>query len=273
MPPAHDLAPPLDADAIRAALPPGAAVGRAIRVFGEVGSTNDLARAWGERGEDEGIVALAEFQSAGRGRRGARWHAPAGANVLASILLRPRAGADLWPRIAHLAALAAARACERFLPGGAAQVKWPNDIYLRGRKAAGLLCEAFFPGPGSGFAVLGIGINANLQTSDLPEELRDLATSLRIESGAPIDRNALAAAFLAEIGALYPASLADFAPVRGELWARSYLAGHRVSAQTGGGTAVGEAVGLGAGGELRLRLDSGEERALASADLVRICGG
>jgi len=137
------------------------------------GSTNDRARDLAAAGAPHGTLVTAAEQSAGRGRQGRRWSAPAGRALLASIVLREP------PELLPLAAaVAVADAVAAALPGGrgdAVAIKWPNDVLLDGRKVAGVLVEGR---PQAGWAVLGIGVNAALDLELLPEELRGVAGTL-----------------------------------------------------------------------------------------------
>jgi BirA family biotin operon repressor/biotin-[acetyl-CoA-carboxylase] ligase len=114
-----------------------------------VRSTNDLAREAGRRGEAEGLVVVAEEQVAGRGRIGRAWVAPPGCCVLCSVLLRPRFSPEQAFYLTIAASLAIYRAASAHFPPddkGAVTIKWPNDVLVRGRKVAGILCESEFGG-------------------------------------------------------------------------------------------------------------------------------
>lgn len=148
----------------------------------------------------EGAVAAAEEQSEGRGRLGREWHAPARRGVLASVLLRPGVEAPRLPELSVVAGKAVAAAL-RSQADVDAMVKFPNDVLVEGRKVAGVLAEAH-----NGRVVLGIGVNANQDTDELPD---DQATSLRIETGAPTNRAALLGAILAQLEREYDAWVSD----------------------------------------------------------------
>ncbi len=157
----------------------------AIERYDEVASTQDVAR---ERLVD-GRVIVAAWQRAGRGRHGRPWNAPPGRALLFSAVLDPT-----WPVAPILPLLAgvAVRDAIATTAGISAELKWPNDVLTDGAKVAGILVERP-PGP---FAVLGIGINANLEAADLPG---DWATSLLIRTGHPVDLDALLAATLEQL--------------------------------------------------------------------------
>ena len=139
--------------------------------FRRTDSTNDRARSLAEAGAPHGTTVTAAEQTAGRGRQGRRWTAPAGRALLASVILRS------WPRVAPLAAgVAVAQA----LPGSTA-LKWPNDVLLDGRKVAGILVEGR---PREGWAIVGVGVNLAVRPEDFPAELRETAATLALEPGA-----------------------------------------------------------------------------------------
>jgi BirA family transcriptional regulator, biotin operon repressor / biotin---[acetyl-CoA-carboxylase] ligase len=157
----------------------------------ETDSTNERAKALALSGAPHGTLVTAEAQTAGRGRLGRAWVAPAGTSVLASLVVR-----GLGERSAHLplaAAVAVAEACERCVSVKSA-IKWPNDVWIDGRKVAGILVEGR---PQEGWAVLGIGLNVTVRDEDLPAELRGHATSLAI--AAPDDPPPSLEAVLAEL--------------------------------------------------------------------------
>jgi len=170
-----------------------------IRRFGEIDSTNRYLLDEARAGAPEGLVAVADYQSAGRGRLGRRWEAPPGANLLASVLLRPM----LEPEELHLCtvavALAATAACERGA-GVVPDLKWPNDLLVRGRKLAGILAEAVPAGSGPGrtgpgrtsgggmAVVVGLGLNVGWpppDTTTLPTPVPDDAVPDDAEPDAP----------------------------------------------------------------------------------------
>ena len=151
-------------------------VGRRIAVWNRVGSTNDVAARGAGSIANEGLVVLAEEQTAGRGRRGRAWTAPAGSSLLMSVLLFPPEPTADPGWLTALAALAVVEVVAAW-SGRDARIKWPNDVRVDGRKIAGILVER---GPG---AVIGIGLNVNIRLDQFPDELRDSATSLRILTG------------------------------------------------------------------------------------------
>ncbi len=134
-----------------------------------------------EPGAPEGALAVAGEQTAGRGRLGRRWFAPAGTSLLCSLQLRPQVSPERLPQLTGVAARACAEAIAT-LTGIEPQLKFPNDLLAGGRKLAGILAEAR-----EGRVVLGIGINVNVPEADLPTEVDRPATSLLVETGSEHD--------------------------------------------------------------------------------------
>lgn len=147
----------------------------------ECASTNDIAREWARDGAPEGATVTADFQTAGRGRRGRIWHSTPGENLLISVVLRPPdLLADAWI-LAFVAALAVSDALAEF--GVVSQLKWPNDILVEGRKVAGVLVETSALSGGDWAAVVGVGVNVNQArfAEDAAYEVRPI--SMRIALG------------------------------------------------------------------------------------------
>jgi BirA family biotin operon repressor/biotin-[acetyl-CoA-carboxylase] ligase len=170
-----------------------------VRRFGDVDSTNRVLLELGRQGAPEGTVVVADHQTAGRGRLGRTWVAPAGSGLLMSVLLRPA----LAPEQLHLATAAvalAARAAVADVAGFEPGVKWPNDLVVGDRKLAGVLAEADFSGGGDAPAVVvGIGINLNWPAEGpegLPVDVALGATAANLVSGRDVDRDAVLTSLL-----------------------------------------------------------------------------
>jgi BirA family biotin operon repressor/biotin-[acetyl-CoA-carboxylase] ligase len=157
----------------------------------------------------EGTVAVAEEQSAGRGRLGRSWHAPPRTSVLVSVLLRPAVNPARLPELSLVAGGAVAEAIAD-VTGIEPTIKFPNDVLVGGRKVAGILAES-----GNGRVVLGIGVNANQAADQLPADTQTEATSLRAELGEPVDRAELLAAILARLEDAYDRWLTTGSSVSG----------------------------------------------------------
>ncbi len=179
--------------------------------FAAVGSTNDVVRGWLAEGTPEVCLAVADEQTAGRGRQGRTWTAPPGAALLLSLGFRPDwlSPERVW-RLAATVSLAMADAAEEVagLPDRAIRLKWPNDLVVEDetdgtvRKLAGVLGETDDLGGATPRAVIGLGINADWAAGDFPAELAPTMTSLREAShGRPIDLAFLLDAFLSRLEA------------------------------------------------------------------------
>lgn len=167
--------------------------GQNLHFFEETGSTNPDAKRFAEEGEPHGTTVVAERQTAGRGRRGRSWVSPAGKSVYFTIVVRPKFDPDKASMITLVMALSVAEAIQEVtgLPAG---IKWPNDIVVNGKKVVGILTELSVTPEMNEiqFLVAGVGVNVNQDSAEeFPEEIRETATSLKIESGRRIARAVL----------------------------------------------------------------------------------
>ena len=239
-------------------------IGRRIAVWNRVVSTNDLAARASGSSANQGLVILAEEQSAGRGRRGRVWSAPSGSSILMSVLLFPSPSMADPGWLTALGAVAVAEVVAEFF-GLDARIKWPNDVRVDRRKLAGILVER---GQGT---VLGIGLNVNVNVDDFPEDLRDSATSLQRLLGVPLDRSDVARALIqrldfhhAQAVAAGPDSLND------HYRSRSEHLGHEVEVSTATETVVGRLVDLDLRSGLTLALPGGQVRKIPGRDVAAI---
>ncbi len=261
-------------------------IGRRIEYLNSTTSTND--EAWQRIEEDtaDGLVILAEYQTAGRGRLGRVWHSPRGASLLCSVALIDRlesrsdkvasrscrVGELTGGEIGLLAAVAARDAivcCSDVIP----IIKWPNDLLVAGRKLGGVLIESRVRRDSSRACVLGIGINCLQQTGHLPPELADSATSLELESDRVVDRTALVIALLAELdGWLTSDQRRLNGHIRAAWLARCEPMGQRIRLQHGGRVYSGSVVDIDPDAALIVRLDEGGVRAFSAAHTTIIRG-
>lgn len=235
----------------------------AVHLFQTVGSTNDEARALADGGAPAGTVVVAEEQLAGRGRGGKEWASPPGLGIWMTVVLRPAAlpAPGLLP---ILVGLAAAEAIDEYVRPARAQVKWPNDVQLAGRKVAGILCEGAWEADRPGAVVAGIGINCGHSGDDFPPELRDTATSLRISAGWAPPRAEVAGSVVRAILRLAgnpPAQLGG--ALLDALRARDALEGKPVVV-TVATPVTGIALGISPSGALLVRSDAGVLRTVRS---------
>ncbi len=241
-------------------------IGRRIAVWNRVTSTNDLAVRAGTSSSNDGLVILAEEQTAGRGRRGRSWTAPACSSILMSVVLVPPshlalAVPDPAFGCAWLTALAAVAAADLVTSwtGRDAKLKWPNDVRIDGRKIAGILVERVVTPGRSGrqgsatatfydvwAAVIGIGVNVNLSRDAFPAELAAGATSMQIEAGGALfDRSELARDLIRRLDHWYDATQSSGIEVLNAPWqARSEHLGQIVRVATAVGSLSGRLVAM-----------------------------
>lgn len=203
---------------VRAALGEVRTVGRRIDCFASIDSTNDYLKRIAADGAPDGTVAVAAEQTAGRGRRGRSFQSAADQGVYLSALLRPQLGAGSLLPLTGLCAAAMCSAVERVC-AVRPQIKWTNDLVLNGKKLCGILTELGMEGGALSYVIVGIGVNVSQKAEDFEGEVAGIATSLERELGEPVSKNALAAAMIGELDALYTALL------RGET--ADYLARYR----------------------------------------------
>lgn len=245
-----------------------------VRWVDSTGSTNADLLALAAEGADDGVVLVADHQTAGRGRRDRRWEAPPGASLLCSVLIRPTLPVGLVPLTALAAAVAASDACDRVAdvrPG----LKWPNDLVVAGpdsteRKVAGILSESSLRGGEVAAVVIGTGLNVNWPT-DFPAELAGIATSLNHHAGRDLDREELLVAYLEGLEPLLAKLPTDEG--RAELLDRyrrlSVTLGRMVQVEMGSGAVRGRAADLGADGHLLVEVGD-EVVEIAAGDVVHL---
>ncbi len=263
--------PPLHAEALRRALVTAGSLWTEIEVVAASPSTNavlaDRARATG----DDGVVLVAEHQTAGRGRLDRTWTTPARSGITLSFLVRPSTvEAARWPWLPLMAGLVVA-ATLRDQAGVAAAVKWPNDVIVDDRKLAGILVERVEAIGRTPAAVVGIGLNVSLRDDELPVPT---ATSLVLEQATTTDRSQLTRALLRNFGRLYSSwMLSGGDPAQG--LQAAYIdacatLGRQVRVElVGGGAATGEAVGVDSLG--RLQVDTAQGRqSVGAGDVIHL---
>lgn len=228
----------------------------ALRIYGAVGSTNDVAWTWAERGAEEGTTVLTDEQTEGRGRRGRVWRSAPGQSLLLSMVVRPATLGDEALLSIRLG-LATARAIEAVAPL-AVGVKWPNDLQVDGRKVGGMLCEGATMGGEPAFVIAGTGVNVLQPDDTWTGELAGIASSLAARAGAPVAVPELAGRVVARWREVLDAPGDRLAP--GELEAlrnRDVLAGRPVTVD---GEPVGVAQGVAPDGALLVADPDGKAR-------------
>jgi BirA family biotin operon repressor/biotin-[acetyl-CoA-carboxylase] ligase len=255
----------LHADDLQSRLVGVEVVGRDIRVFESTTSTNDIASRLAGGGVAEGMVVFAESQSQGRGRLGRAWVSPPRKGLWFSVLLRP----DIAPQTATQLNIAAATSLARAIASQTQlvpEIKWPNDILIGGKKVVGILTELSAELDQVKNVILGIGVNVNIESHEFPPELRRIATSLKIETGATVDRPSLAVAILRELENDYRRLRGgDFEGIAEEWQRQCTTLGQHVAIRAGERVVRGRAESLDGDGALLLRTQHGH--------LERIVGG
>jgi BirA family transcriptional regulator, biotin operon repressor / biotin---[acetyl-CoA-carboxylase] ligase len=262
--------PPLSGDALRRALTELDSRWSDLVVLDEVGSTNALAAERATDPNADGVVVVAEHQTAGRGRLDRTWEAPARSAITVSALVRPAGvAATQWPWLPLIAGLAVAAALRRTAEV-AATLKWPNDVMVGDRKIGGILVERIDPPDGPPAAVIGIGLNVSQQRADLPVSE---ATSLVLEGSSTLDRSVLLKAILRSLGGLlarWESAAGSVAGLHEAYVDASSTLGRAVRVNLPGGEVVeGEAVAVDDTGRLVVRTGSGE-RSLGAGDVLHL---
>lgn len=168
-------------------------IGRKLVFHKITDSTNMDAKKLAENGEETGAVAVADMQTAGRGRRGRGWISPAGKDIYMSLMLRPQCRPEKASVLTLVMAISVLEAVQKLIPQ-TCSIKWPNDIVINNRKVCGILTEMSAELDGIHYVVIGTGINVNQE--QMAKEIQDKATSLYIESGEIVNRAKLVARVL-----------------------------------------------------------------------------
>ncbi len=234
--------------------------GHPLRYYPSIGSTNVVAMGWASEGAPEGAVVGADHQTAGRGRWGRTWSSAPGNLLQTSTILRPMLPVSEAGVITTAVGIACARAVEE-VASVEVGMKWPNDVNVHGKKVAGILLESHVDDAGRiDIAVAGVGINVNWDVADMPEEIRDRATSISVITGKPVARLQLLASFLYALETVYGLTKEGRGhEVIAEAVMRSDVLGKAVTIRfLDGSTIAGRAVGIDPSGALRLETEEAE---------------
>ena len=255
---AHGPRADLDESQIRAALT--GRFGKELRFFEEIGSTNSEAMDWAASGGPEGALVVAGHQTGGRGRWGRSWFSAPGKLLQFSLILRPNLEPTKHGLITAGLGVATARAL-RALTDLPVEIKWPNDAVVQGRKLAGMLVESTMTGSTIDAAICGIGINVHLQPDDIPDDLKERATSIAIEmaargTGSPPPLADLLAAVVGEIEESYRSVTGSSDALLDEAAELSAVLGKQVVVRAADGSKVeGLVEGFDPDGALRVIVD------------------
>ena len=264
-----DLKSPLDLspDSISACIQ--GTVGKHILFFQSVVSTNTVASALPATAED-GTVILADSQQKGRGRLNRTWLSPPGLNIYMSIVLKPMIHVRYAPFITMMTATACTTALRKVAPVHVT-IKWPNDLMISDKKIGGILTESKNDSHKITHAIVGIGINVNAERSTFPRELRQLATSLKIETGQSVSREYVVCEILNNISEGY-VFLKNLKTARLlSVWKNlTSTIGKKVKVVVGNEILSGTAEAVDERGMLILRLQTGETRHISAGDVTVI---
>jgi len=241
-------------------------LGHKVIAYQQVGSTNDVALRLGRSGAEEGTLVIAESQTAGRGRHGRRWQSPPNTSILASLILRPQIHKSKIALINLLAAVAVARAI-KIVVALPANIKWPNDVLICGKKISGILTEVESQKENIRFLAVGIGINVNIPQDSFPVSLKPKATSLNILLGYEVSRVKLLQQLLLEFERRYILLRnGDFTSIILEGKRLSTLLGSFIRVKSGKNIIVGQAMDIDEDGALLLRRGMGTIEKVVAGD-------
>jgi BirA family biotin operon repressor/biotin-[acetyl-CoA-carboxylase] ligase len=243
-------------------------MGRRAVYYRSIGSTNDVAKELAVQGAPEGTLVMADEQTVGKGRLGRRWLAPPGTSLLISLLFRPDLAVHQAQRLTMICSLAVVEAIES-VTGLAASIKWPNDIVVQGKKTGGILTELGVTGERLDYAVVGLGLNVNLDFGavEAMEGLAATATSLSQELGREVSRLTLLWRILENVERRYRHLQAGKLPH--DEWASRLVTLHdHIMVDTPQGVVEGWAEGVDADGALILRTNCGERQRVLAGDVT-----
>ncbi|MBE9503203.1 MAG: biotin--[acetyl-CoA-carboxylase] ligase [Proteobacteria bacterium] len=260
-------------------------IGSSLHLFDELVSTNLTAHEMAVSGAQEGTVVLADSQSEGRGRRGRSWFSPPGDNIYTSVILHPPVSPEKAPQLTLVAAVALAETISFFLneasqaePGLKAEIKWPNDILIGGKKCAGILTEMKAHAGEVQYVVVGIGINVNLDSQYMPEEISAIATSLSSATGRDFKRGRIIQSLYSNMENWYKRYLDKGFPFIRERWNNlSAVNGHYVKAASpsikNDGYEEGLALGINDKGALEMRKKDGRIMEISAGEITLVSAG
>lgn len=241
--------------------------GKTIQYLESTDSTQKVAHQLAQEGCPDGTLVIAEEQTNGRGRLARNWHSPKYTGIWMSLVLRPKLPPAKAPQFTLIAAVAVARAIEDICEISP-DIKWPNDLLLKGKKITGILTELQADSDKINAIIMGIGMNVNQKEQDFPKELHNNATSLAIETGKEISRSELVKRILENLEKYYLLYLEKgFAPLK-LLW-ESYAVslGKDIIARTISGNISGKALGITEEGVLKIEDQNGQIHKIYSADI------
>ena len=246
-----------------------------VQYFDSIGSTNDVLLEQARNETNTTIIprlAVADFQTSGRGRRGDAWLAPTEKNLLFSVLLPLNIEKKYWTRIPQLIAWTMGRTIESTIdPELRIEAKWPNDLYLAGKKLGGILVETSMNQNAA--AIVGVGLNVNIKSNEFPPELSSIATSLYEHVGCESNRWYLLGQYLAILLNDFPSKVIEFEDCLSWIRERDYLRNRKIDIKQSGRKSHSKAIarGIGDEGQLLVETENGKMESIFSADQLVVC--
>ncbi|KKI88762.1 biotin--acetyl-CoA-carboxylase ligase [Bacillus sp. SA1-12] len=242
-------------------------MGRNIYFEETVASTQKIAQSLANEGAPEGTIVVADQQTSGRGRMSRVWYSPSGTGIWMSMIIRPKIPINRTPQLTLLTAVAIVQAIEELTPLKP-DIKWPNDILLNGKKIVGILTELQAEADQVHSVIIGTGINVNQTKEDFPEELQNVATSIKVETGSDWERAQFIQTILLKFEGLYSLYLAQgFKPIK-LLWESYAISLNKtIIARTLKGTIEGKAIGIDDDGVLLIEKNDQSLERIYSADI------
>jgi BirA family biotin operon repressor/biotin-[acetyl-CoA-carboxylase] ligase len=245
-----------------------ARLGKKIHYFREIDSTNSYASKLARDGAAEGEIVIADGQTQGKGRLGRSWVSPPYVNLYLSAILRPKLAPMQAPQLTLMSAVALAETVRSFILD-APEIKWPNDILVKGKKLAGVLTEACCEGDRTLFVVVGIGVNLNFPVEIMPAAIQETATSIMSLAGKPVDRESFARRLIHNLDQCYGDLEESGFPSMARRWEGFfYLRGKRVRVEGLDGSVSGKALGIDSDGALLLEDEDGLPKRVIAGDVI-----
>jgi BirA family biotin operon repressor/biotin-[acetyl-CoA-carboxylase] ligase len=245
----------------------GRLIGREIRYFHVLDSTNLYAAKAAHQGMPEGTAIIADCQTKGRGRLNRAWQSPPGRNLYTSIILRPPVVPLVAPQLTLVAGVAVADVLSRYCDRPAT-LKWPNDVQIRGKKICGILTEMRTSGASVDYVVIGIGINLNMRHDEFHEDFREMSTSVREETGDDVSRVAFAADLYGAVERWYGEYRSNgFEPVRKTWLDYAGIVGRQIRVNRPDEIRKGTVLGIDEYGALLIHDDDKNVKRVLSGDI------
>ncbi len=263
--------PELSMEEIKISLPASLRkIGSQLRIFDSVVSTNKVAAEFAAKDYPDGTVIISDTQTGGKGRLGRLWLSPPEKNVYMSIIMRP----DILPKDATILTIMSSVACAsaiRNLTSIPVTIKWPNDMLVSNKKLGGILTEIKSDMDRIHYAVVGIGININMDISDMPDELKTISTSIKNETGEAWARSQVAVSIIKELDKWYDIlSKMGKKPIIDEWLQLSATIGQKVKITIGDTILTGIAEGIDEEGMLILKLPDNSFKKISAGDLTHV---